>query len=58
VDPLTAGFNAVVAVCELVGKIIDTVPTAQHEANWARMEKGLRALDNLSERIRSLNIDE
>ena len=35
-DPATAAFNFGTAALFLIGKIIDTVPEAQHEKNWKR----------------------
>lgn len=39
IDPVTAAFNFGTAALLLIGKIIDTVPEAQHAENWARIDK-------------------
>ncbi len=36
-DPATALFNFGTAALLLIGKIIDTVPQAQHAENWERL---------------------
>ena len=36
-DPATAMFNFGTAALLLIGKIIDTVPEAQHAENWERI---------------------
>lgn len=58
-DPITAALTTIGKVCDLLGKVIDTVPPEQHDRNWARIERIMAAIETvIGDMRRELGVDD